>query len=486
MKPTQHIDVNDLAERYGDFPALQSSSRQVLWSKLPDAIYRWQSRLNFLSLKSGDPCALFMPPSIDTILILFAMWSKGIIAVPLNTRMPIAQLGALLQRIRCKVLISATEMVEWHAANIRLERTSNLLKQQITLTGTKMPLFPLRNNATILFTSGSSGTNKACLHTMANHYFSALGSNENIPLTPGDRWLLSLPLYHVAGIGILFRCLISGATICVSENQNPVEAIHAFQPTHLSLISTQLFRLLQQWDTMEDQLSQLRAVLLGGSAISPTLTKEAHSRGLPLFTSYGSTEMASQITTTRPNDSPEHLSSSGKLLKYRELEIDKTGEILVRGQTLFKGYIEKNSLVPERDENGWFHTADLGEIDQDGYLHVLGRKDNMFISGGENIHPEEIEREILQVEHVKRVVVVAVKNDEFGERPVAFLDTNTFEQTKQEIRDLLQERLPKYKWPDYFFAWPTIDEQGLKIQRNKFQKIANELLRDSAHPNHSV
>lgn len=469
MNTPQHMSLKELAERYGDYPVLQSSNRQVLWKELPDAVERWQSSVDSLSLKSGDTCALYIPPSIDTILMLFAMWTRGIIAAPLNTRLPGESLLELLETIRCKTLISASPL-ELLSSEIHIQLCSNIRAEQQTPAAKEPLLIPLQNDATILFTSGSSGTSKACLHTIGNHYFSALGSNENIPLDAGDRWLLSLPLYHVAGMGILFRCLSSGATICVSEEKNLVEAISEFQPTHLSLVSTQLHRVLEQWKARP---SILKAVLLGGSAIPAALIEKAYTLGLPLFTSYGSTEMASQVTTTRPNDSLERLLSSGRLLIYRNLRIDKTGEILVRGDTLFKGYVEKDSPQPQRDANGWFHTGDLGEIDDQGYLHILGRKDNMFISGGENIHPEEIEREILHIKGVRRVIVVDVEHEEFGRRPVAFVDSKEWEQTQAAIQRALPNILPKFKCPDALFPWPSeMDLPGVKINRQEFRNRA--------------
>ncbi len=474
MKTPESISINDLAQRFGRAPILQDSSREILWSELPEALSRWRTALESLQLRSGDTCALYLQPDIDSILLILALWTQGIIVVPLNTRLPVDQLNVLLQNIRCSILISQEQI---NIGSIRQVRFSGLLEIfHKTESKTEQLSFLLQHHATILFTSGSSGQSKACLHTLANHYFSALGSNENIQLKPGDRWLLSLPLFHVAGIGILFRCLVSGATICLPE-PNLAKSIKSLRPTHLSLVATQLFRLLQQPEFLS-QTNIFKAILLGGSAIPASLIKKAHQLGLPIFMSYGSTEMSSQITTTQPNDSLERLLSSGKVLPYRQLRVTKEGDIQVRGATLFTGYVDGETILPARDQNGWFDTGDRGELEA-GYLQVKGRKDTMFISGGENVFPEEIEREILHLESVKRVVVVAVADAVWGERPAAFIETETFEQTRQEIRDLLPSRLPKYKWPDYVFPWPDIEEKGLKISRQTFQQLANEMLQDS-------
>ena len=129
---------------------------------------------------------------------------------------------------------------------------------------------------------------------------------------------------------------------------------------------------------------------------------EALARGLPIHTSYGLTEMASQVTTTPPGASPGELRTAGRVLPGREVSISGGGEILVRGETLFAGYVDGEKVDRPLDADGWFHTGDLGDLDEDGYLRVLGRSDNLFISGGENIQPEEIEEALCSLEGVER------------------------------------------------------------------------------------
>ena len=130
--------------------------------------------------------------------------------------------------------------------------------------------------------------------------------------------------------------------------------------------------------------------------------------------------MSSQATASRPGDPPEALRTAGRPLAFRELSVAADGEILVRGRTLFRGYVEETGIRPARDASGWFHTGDLGRLDADGRLVVSGRRDTMFISGGENIHPEEIEREILRFPGVLEAIVAPVPDPEFGARPGGF------------------------------------------------------------------
>jgi O-succinylbenzoic acid--CoA ligase len=329
---------------------------------------------------------------------------------------------------------------------------------------------PLGRPATIIFTSGSTGVPKAALHTFGNHYHSALGSNANIALRPGDRWLHSLPLYHVGGLSILFRCLLAGATVALPQQGTPPgEAIAGFGATHVSLVSTQLLRLLRE----DAELGGLEAVLMGGGPIPASLVDEAVARGLPVHTSYGLTEMASQVTTTPPGARPDELRTAGRVLPHREVGISERGEILVRGKTLFAGYVESEKLDLPLDADGWFHTGDLGELYENDYLRVRGRMDNLFVSGGENVQPEEIEEALCRLEGIEEAVVVPVPDKEFGARPVAFVRTDDLE--PGDLARELEPVLPRFKIPISFHLWPESEGRGMKADRAALREQALRL-----------
>jgi O-succinylbenzoic acid--CoA ligase len=320
--------------------------------------------------------------------------------------------------------------------------------------------------ATILFSSGSSGRPKAIAHDLDAHLASARGANHNLPLAPGDAWLLSLPLFHVSGLGILFRCLVAGATVVIPPAESTLaDQIQRQRPTHLSLVPTQLSRLIEQ---LQQPPRWLRAVLLGGAPLPATLIARAHAAGWPLLTTYGSTEMASQVTTTRVGATADELQTAGKVLPGRELTLSPEGEILVRGATLFLGYVRGPAIDRPLDQQGWFATGDLGRWDKDGRLIVEGRRDNLFISGGENIYPEEIERELLNLPNVHQAIVVPVANPQYGQRPVAFVDSDVWQPDRW--RQALAARLPRYKLPDSFLAWP--EPTGLKANRTGLRELA--------------
>lgn len=281
---------------------------------------------------------------------------------------------------------------------------------------------------TYLLTSGTTRAPKIAVHSFENYRINASSTLHNMPLIPGDAWLLNLPLFHVGGLGILFRCFLSAATVVLG---NSFEGV-----THVSMVPTQLYRLLNEGT----DFSELHVVLLGGGPAPMSLLKRAYDLGVPLYTTYGLTEMSSQVTTTSSDRTWEDTQTAGYLLCDRELKIAEDGEILVKGPTLFLGYINSENEIGD-----WFHTRDRGFIDKLGRLHVLGRLDRMFISGGENIQPEEIECALLESE-VTQAFVVPESDVEFGFRPVAYVDG---------IPNLekLKSLLPKFKIPVRFSPW---------------------------------
>jgi O-succinylbenzoic acid--CoA ligase len=328
-----------------------------------------------------------------------------------------------------------------------------------------------------VLTSGTTGASKVAVLSGGDVCASARNANRVLGLTARDRWLLSLPLHHVSGIGVVFRSLLASAAIAVPSDDEPLAAaIERTRPTHVSLVATQLYRLLRD-ETAAAALARCKGVVMGGGPTPESLVREAVARGIPLVMSYGMTETAAMICCTRPGDPLERLLSSGKPLVDGTVSISDDGEILVRGDQLFLGYLQPDgSLDRPLTDDGWFRTGDLGHFDNAGYLHVTGRKDSMFISGGENIQPEEIESALHNLDGVEEAIVVAVDDEEWGRRPVAFLrmaEGRTFDAAA--LQQALRGVLPGYKVPRAYHALPEVLAQpGLKPARRDFESCAKE------------
>jgi len=471
--------LNAAAYAWSDRPAIISGERMISYGEYEALVASTAFALKTRGVMPGQRVAIISKNDLGLLVLLLAIPRVGAVSFPISPRLPGQVLQSILKRVRASVVIdpenrlprkgsSETGRIDPGSLFAAATSSTSTSGDEVTLD--------LDDEATIILTSGSTALPKAALHSWGNHYYNALGSNKNLPIEPGHGWLLSLPLYHVGGLGILFRTILGGGTLVLPEQGETIHAaVERYAVTHLSLVSTQVFRLLNQG--LSDQaVGRLRALLLGGGPVSSTLITRAVNRGLPLCTTYGLTEMASQVTTTVPGDAGDRLFSSGKILEYRRLRIED-GAIFVKGRTLFRGYVEEQGIERPFDDKGWFKTGDMGRMDRKGYLTFLGRQDNMFISGGENIQPEEIEGALCAMLDITQAVVVPVEDEEFGFRPVAFVRTPSGVHLDQE--DLicqLERDLPRFKIPEAFLPWPEeADERGLKPDRTYLTTLAGEL-----------
>lgn len=305
--------------------------------------------------------------------------------------------------------------------------------------------------ASIVFTSGSMGVPKAVAHTSEQHFASASGLLQKFHFKQANTWLLSLPMYHVSGLAIIYRWLYTGATLKIGTG-NLLDDIKGV--SHASLVATQLKRLIEGGQPLA-----LTHVLLGGSHIPLELSQTAAEQGIETWLGYGMTEAASTVTAKQID---QHY-SAGKVLPKRQVML-KGQRIYIGGETLASGYYCKGTLTPLREE-GWFDSKDLGEW-VNGELKIIGRADNLFISGGENIHCEEIEAELNKHPEIIQSVVVPIADAEFGHRPVAVIQTRA-ELTHAEIESTLGG-LTRFKWPDAYYSMPeTLLADGIKVPRSR-------------------
>ena len=410
--------------------ALEEETRSFSFEELAQEVDRTSSLLEKQGIQRGDRVAFI--PTISSSSIIYFLALLQIEATPclLSSRTPKEMIPNLL----CKA--KASFFLDTNVFSIE-----------------RLAYFPPSSSAILLFTSGSSGLPKLVHLTLSHFLHSALGSIPFLDL-PG-KWLLSVPLFHVSGLSILFRCLVSSSTILLSPSSNA---------THISFVPTQLIRLLQQ---EEPKFPFLRCLLLGGAPIAENLWLKAQKKNLPIYTTYGLTETASQVTLSSSKDSM-HL---GKALPYRELIISSEGEILVRGKTLFCGYEKQDSLDLPLTQDGWFATGDLGSLTPEGNLVYKGRKDNMFISGGENIYPEEIERVLGSFPGLLSCTVVPTSDLEFGQRPIAFIQMeNSAILPKKAFQEYLSSQLPKFCCPIEYIPYPPTVNTSLKISRKELLK----------------
>ena len=275
----------------------------------------------------------------------------------------------------------------------------------------------LSDVALIIATSGSAGNPRAVLLGNAQLDAAAAASNARLPLRRGDLWLNCLPLYHIGGQSILWRCARAGATVLLHDGfaAAPVAAdLAAYPVTHISLVPAMLARLL---DAGTKPPPSLRVALIGGAALAQSLYDRAVAAGWPLYPSYGMSETAAQFATFNPADGAWHEGLVGQPMPGHDIRIGDDGRLRVRGPQVMAGYLDGSGIDPD----GWLTTGDLGQIDVAGCLTILGRADDMLISGGQNVHPQEIESCLAACPGVFDVAITGQPDAVWGDLVVALV-----------------------------------------------------------------
>jgi O-succinylbenzoic acid--CoA ligase len=452
--------LESAAQTHPHHLAVICGKKTITYTQLNSSVNQMVTHFDQEKLFAKEKAAILGQNSIEYTIILFALWRRGNTAVLLNTRLP-------QNRIR-------TQLKELNCTRLMIPQRQNLFFAPSKIN-TKKSRYAENQNATIMFTSGTSSAQpKAAVHSFGNHIYSAMGSNELITLHSNSRWLAALPFYHVGGLSIIFRVMLAKACVVIPKpDEKLIDVLRRYSLTHLSLVPTQLQQTLKNKSAIS-RLQKLKTILVGGSGIPQSLIEQSIKYKIPIRLTYGLTEMSSQVATSliiTPNPASRNVG----VLRYRNVKI-RNSEILVKGKTLFKGYFKNAKLSRPLTKDGWFRTADLGALSDGNGLRVLGRKDNMFISGGENIQPEEIEKTLLEIPKIEEAVVVAVSDAEFLNRPAAFLKfKNSTQLSTDRITKILSDKLPKFKIPDVFFAWPQMPNHNLTSKLPR--KFFNDLLR---------
>lgn len=294
-----------------------------------------------------------------------------------------------------------------------------------------------REQAVCLYTA-TSGTRsarpRAAMLTGANLAAAVEASRSRIPLGPGDRWLACLPLFHIGGLSILLRCLRAGACVVLHEGFDVARVWAALtdnEITQISLVPAMLSRLLDQSDDSPPP-ERLRVALVGGGPLSNSLARRAHRAGWPLCATYGLTEAASQVATHCGLSDFWQADDMGPALPGTRLEIvdeqglpaPGVGRIRICGPTVMTGYANPAGAKGMGLHDGGFVSADLGFLDRQGHLRLLGRADDLLVSGGETIHPAEVEQRLMACPGVEDVGVSARADPIWGDLLVALVVGN--------------------------------------------------------------
>jgi o-succinylbenzoate---CoA ligase len=407
----------------------------------------------------------------DFIFLIIALWQTGRIPVLINKRLDREEINELIRFTGCSFVFTEED----GKIKYLLSENTNPLEHS-TLPNTRISP---DETAVIIFTSGTTGNPKGAVITFQTLIDAARIQGDFLNQQPGEKWMASLPFFHIGGFSIFMRALLNQMSIVIPASLKADDictAADKFKPGYYSLVGTQLKTLL---DKGFDPGNEVKKILIGGGFTDDSLIETALQNKWNIAKVYGSTETIAFIAAADKEDLFEYPSSSGRALvpgsifimdeNFNELSHDKEGIVCLKDIPLMKEYYNNSEETNKKFRNGFFITGDIGYINSDGLLFILMRRTDLIISGGENINPSEIENAIRKMEGVEDVHVFPVEDIEWGQVVSAAVQS-TKNYTPQEIKDYLAGKVAAYKIPKNIYF--------LQIPRNELGKIQLSKLTD--------
>lgn len=458
----------------GDKPAIHDRNGSISWADLNQRVNRVVHALDSVGVEPSDHVALLLRNGREMVEVTLAAQRLGVVACPLNTWAKPTELEATIQNSRPVVLFydtahSATvekcvpdgiPLIAVGSADGQLPQSARY-EDLIAEHGTRPPApFGGRGGTpkVVIQTSGTTGTPKAAARDAAA---SGLGVLANllrvVPYRRNDVVYCPAPLFHSFGLATFTFATALGATLVLPEKFDPedsLELIEKHRCTAASFVPVMVRRILSLPDEKKSKydLSCLRIVMASGSVLSNDVRRGATELfGPVLYDLYGSTE-AGWVAIATPEDMLRDEHTVGRPVPGIEVRVTsadekpvsagETGEIHIRSKVMFEGYISGESA--KRIGDGWMSIGDLGHLDDEGFLYIDGRADDMVVVGGENVYPVEVEQVIEDLDGVDEVAVVGVPDDEYGQILAAFVAGSI---TEDEITAACKNELASYKVP---------------------------------------
>ncbi len=440
--------ADDLARRAvatPDATALAWDGGRFTFAELDDAATAWADRIRDAGATARSLVTLCLTPGPDAVAALFGVWRMGGVAVPLHERLTDAEVAYAHQNV------NSTLHIDNHGLHFRGDREGEPAPRP-----RDPPEVPGRVVA-FLLTSGSSGPPRALGFGRDAFAASAAAVTRRLALTPHDRWGLCLSLGHIGGLSLVVRAVMNGSSVRLWRSfhaDSVTRAALAGEVTHLAIVPVMLRRILERLKGRRAPVipQTLRCVLVGGAAASPGLLDEAWRAGLPVATTWGMTETASQIATAPPELARRLPGTVGRPLRGVEVAAGPGGALMVRGPTLASVVIRRPGGVAEplrTGAGGWYVTRDVGRIDDEGLVWIEGRRDAIIVSGGLNVSPREVERVIETLPGVAEAVVFGVPSDEWGEVVAAVVERDGPGVSAADIDRHCRARLARGRCPTH-------------------------------------
>ncbi|MDH3606494.1 MAG: AMP-binding protein [Acidimicrobiia bacterium] len=434
-----HIDRWNILKP--DQVAVVLPDRTVTYRELATLVSRGSGALAGFGVKPGDRVAVSVHNDLASLVALWAVPRMGATVVAVNPRLDHRQTTVQLDLVD-PALVLGSDMLTGRTTHA----TESLFDGRPSMPHPHAP----DDLHSVFFTSGSTAEPKGVRLTWGNHEASATASATVQPVGPDDSWLAVLPLFHLGGFAITYRMFRAGGSVVLEPSYDAVRAAELMDTvSYASVVPTMLTTLLAARPTPFAGPS--KAVLIGGGPVSDELVANAWDAGLPVVATYGLTETGSQVAAVPPADP----GAGAVLLEGVAIEAgtaESPSAVRISGPMVSAGYWGE----PDRAE--WLETRDLGYLDENGHLHIIGRSDDVIISGGENIHPAEVEAALDALAMVTASAVFGVADELWGERVEAAVVLSDPTVTPEELATAAKESLADFKIPK---GWHVVDELPL-------------------------
>ena len=495
--------LQDTVTKYSDRVGFIGGDWRLTYRQFDRIVNRIASGLEEHGIKRGDHVAVLLGIEVEMALCFFAVMKLGAILVPLNTRFKGEELAYEINDSESKALIVDEEFWPFiDSVRGQLATIENIFFNGADTPAETLPFARLRDHketaftqatltesddVAIMYTSGTTGKPKGAILHQRGFVLTAMLVSDFLQYKPQDKMICCVPLFHVTGLAmVMVSPIFSGVGavyLRAFKTKGFLEIMSRQKVTHYTGVINVIWLMINHPDFRKYDFSSFRVACFGGSPASEEMVRGIMSKlpHLQMSVGYGLTESHAMVSTTPYEDALRKVKAAGKLLALgdakivddggNELPRGSTGEILLKGAKIFKGYWKKPEATKETLVDGWLRTGDIGKIDDEGFLYIMDRKKDMINRGGEKIFSLEVENLIFNYPKVLEVAVVGVPDSVLGEAVKAVIALKEGETaTEEEIKKFCAEHLADYKVPKFV-------EFVASLPRNPAGKVVKAELR---------